>query len=225
MQIIPGVYQIKLPASSLYLIAEPDGLTLIDAGTRRAVKPVLAFIRSLGEDPARLRRILITHADFDHIGAAKALKDLTGARICAHQIAAAALAQGVSSRPIHLGVIGALGDRITQASGSMCLQVDEIFLGGEVLPVLGGMQVLHVPGHTPCHLAYYAPAHKLLFAGDAVSTRGDRVLYNRMRIFNWDEDKMRASVHILENLQPQIVCSGHGPVVFDAARKFPSSNV
>ena len=32
---------------------------------------------------------------------------------------------------------------------------------------------------------------------------------------------MRTSVHRQAALHPHIVCSGHGPVVFDAADKFP----
>jgi glyoxylase-like metal-dependent hydrolase (beta-lactamase superfamily II) len=47
------------------------------------------------------------------------------------------------------------------------------------------------------------------------------VLYNRVKMFNWDEEQMRASVHRQAELMPEIVCSGHGPVVFGAAAKFP----
>ena len=32
---------------------------------------------------------------------------------------------------------------------------------GEVLPVLGGLQVIHTPGHTPGTVCLYAPRHRI----------------------------------------------------------------
>lgn len=221
IEIVPGVYQIDLGVSNSFLIVDKTGLTLIDAGLRRSFKPLVSFIDSLGYSPTQLKTILLTHADMDHVGAAPRLKEISGARIFASQIEADALAEGHSSRPIQLGALTPLFSWLEHLGGGMRLQVDQILAEGDRLAILGGLEVVASPGHTPGHISFYVPQYKLLFAGDSVSTQTDAVLYNRVRMFNWDEEKMRASVQQQAAMRPEIVCSGHGPVVFRAADKFP----
>lgn len=220
MEIIPGVYQINARASNCILIVEEDGLTLIDAGVKNSLSLIEAYIREIGKSPADLTRILLTHADLDHVGSAMALKAKSGATIYASQIAADALREGHSSRPIKAGIFSPIFSWFERRGDAMRVDVDEILAGGDTLPILGGMQVLETPGHTPGHLSFYFPTHRLLAAGDSVSTQPDKVLYNRMKAFNWDQAQMQASVHMQAELQPEIVTSGHGPVVFEAAEKF-----
>ena len=221
-EFLPGVFQIDLRVSNCFLIVEESGLVLIDAGVRRSFDPLVAVIRSLGYSPEQLSSILLTHADLDHVGAATALRERFGAHIYTSQVEADALAQGRSSRQIRAGLLSPVLSWLERRSGAMQVQVDQVLAEGDQLPILGGLRVISSPGHTPGHLSFYAPREGLLFAGDSVSTRSDRVRYNRVKIFNWDEQQMRESVHRQAALRPQIVCSGHGPVIFDAADKFPA---
>jgi glyoxylase-like metal-dependent hydrolase (beta-lactamase superfamily II) len=149
------------------------------------------------------------------------LRSDSGAKIYASQIAAEALAEGHSSRSLKVGVLTPLFNWFERQGGAMQVKVDQIVAAGQLLPILGGLQVIETPGHTPCHLSYYAVEEKLLFAGDAVRTVPGRVNYNQKKITNWDHEMMKKSVHKLAELKPEIVCSGHGPVLFDAAGKFP----
>ncbi len=221
MEIIPGVYLINMLASNCYLIAEPDGLTLIDAGIPSSFSQIVDFIGSLDRSVQELKTILLSHADIDHVGAAPALKAESGARIYASQIAAQALAEGHSSRQIELGILTPIFRWLETLNGAMQIEVDEILSAGQVLPVISGLKVLETPGHTPGHLSFYAEKHKLLFAGDSVSTNPDEILGNKVKFFNWNQEQMLASVRFQAALQPEIVCSGHGPVVYEAASKFP----
>lgn len=220
MEIIPGVFQINVRASNCILIVEEGDITLVDAGVTTSLHLIEAYMQEIGKSPADLTRILLTHADLDHVGSAMALKEKSGATIFASQIAASALAEGHSSRKVKAGIFTPIFTWFERRGGAMRVDVDEILTGLDTLPILGGLQVLETPGHTPGHLSFYAPAHKLLIAGDSVSTQPDNVLYNRMKAFNWDQDQMKASVHMQAELQPEIVTSGHGPVVFEAAGKF-----
>lgn len=221
MEIIPDVYHLDLRASNCYLIVEGDEITLIDAGLNRSAEQITDFIRGIGKAPKQLTRILLTHADLDHVGAAMELKQISEARVFASQIAADALAEGRSSRKLKMGIFTPLFTWFERRNGAMEVAVDEIVAGGDMLPILGGLEVLETPGHTPGHISFYTREHKLLFAGDSVSTQEDQVLYNRMKAFNWNNEMMQASVHMQAALEPEIVCSGHGPVVFGAASKFP----
>jgi glyoxylase-like metal-dependent hydrolase (beta-lactamase superfamily II) len=221
MEIIPGVFRIKNPIVNWYLIAEDSGLALIDAGTSSAYKPVIELIGRLGREITELQYILLTHADLDHVGAAMRLKSDSGAKIYASQIAADALADGHSSRSLKVGVLTPLFNWFERQGGAMQVTVDQVVAEGQSLPILGGLHVIETPGHTPCHLAYYAVEEKLLFAGDAVRTVPGQVNYNQKKITNWDHEIMKKSVDKLAELEPEIVCCGHGPVLFNAARKFP----
>ena len=119
-----------------------------------------------------------------------------------------------------MGILTPLFDWFEARNGQMQVTVDEILSDGDELPVLGGLKVVETPGHTPCHITFYAEDQSLLFAGDAIRTRKDLVEYNQLTVANWDEGIMHQSVRKLAELQPEIVCSGHGPVVFGAADKF-----
>lgn len=221
MEIIPGVYWFNLGASNCCLIAENGQLALVDAGVSRSYAQITRHMQEIGHTPSQLTHILLTHADMDHVGAAKQLRADSGAKIYASQIAADALAQGHSSRKIKAGIFTPLLSWFEARDGAMQIEVDEILSEGDNLPLLGGLQVISTPGHTPGHISFYAPQFKLLFAGDSVSTQTDKVLYNRTKIFNWDQEQMIASVRRQRDLHPEIVTSGHGPVVFAASEKFP----
>lgn len=220
MEFIPGVHRLNLGASNCYLIVEDGQLTLIDAGTRRSTQQIKEYIHSLGFSEKHLTRILLTHADYDHVGAAVPLRAESGAAVLTSQVEAEALRNGHSSRQIHAGLFTPLFSWFEGLDGSMKIEVDAILSEGDTLPLLGGLEVLETPGHTPGHLSFYAPHHSLLFAGDSVSTQPDKVRYNRMKAFNWDQEQMITSVHRQHGIEPKVVCSGHGPVIFGAAEKF-----
>lgn len=217
----PHLIQIRDRFVNLYLIEEPDGLSLIDAGTARAPALVARTLARRGYGLRDLRHILITHADMDHIGGAAALAAASGAALCAGAVEAAALSQGMASRPPRghpaLQPLFGLMDAafpIAPARASRILQP------GEVLPILGGLRVLATPGHTPGHCAFYAPAHGLLFAGDALLALGGRLRFLDGP-FTWDYAQGCASVRALAALDVRMIGCGHGPVLRDAQIRFP----
>ena len=58
MEVIPGVYQIKMTASNLYLIVKSGELTLIDGGTKAGSPRVLSLIERLGFPPVGIKTIV-----------------------------------------------------------------------------------------------------------------------------------------------------------------------
>jgi len=197
-------------------------LTLIDAGLPGSHKKILRYMAGLGDAPKGLRRILITHSDYDHVGGLAALKAATGARIFASAIEAEAIAKGIPSRSIKPAnllaklVYGLMG-RLFKAAP---VQVDEFLVGGEALPILDGLNVLETPGHTPGHISLFAPSAGILFCGDSIISEKSG-LRGSTGSNNWDQAKADESVRKQAALGANILCSGHGPVVMDAANKFP----
>ena len=222
MEIIPNVHLIPNTVANPYLLIDPDGLTLIDAGLPGSHRKILRYLASLGYAPKDLKRILITHADFDHVGGLAPLKAATGARVFASPVEAQAIAAGHASRPLkpRSAITKLLFDLMAGLFKPARVQVDELLSDGQILPVLGGLRVVETPGHTPGHISLFASSAGILFCGDSIVS-GEDGLRGSTGANNWDQAKSDESVRKQAALGARILCSGDGPVVMDAAGKFP----
>lgn len=221
MEIIPSLHRIPRVIGNPHLIVDRDGLTLVDTGTRGSHRRILSYMRQIGRSAGDLRRIVLTHADGDHVGALAALAAASGAAVYASPIEAAALAGGRPSREINLrGGWRLLHGLIRPFLGVPPFEGIQPIKEGDVLPAIGGLHVVETPGHTPGHLSYYAPIAGVLFAGDSIAFRNGR-MRRPFSLATWNEELALASLRKQAALRPDIVCLGHGPVVRDAAGKFP----
>ncbi len=223
MKITDNVFLVPGVVANPYVLVDPDGLTVIDAGLPRSERKILAYVASLGKSARDVKRILLTHSDLDHIGSLSSLHKLTGARTYASQVEADAIAAGRPSRQIK--PTGFSARRLMFAllrpfMKAPRFQVDEILKAGQVLPVLGGLLVVDTSGHTPGHLSFFAPASGVLFCGDSM-VADDKGLHGSRPGLTWDDAKARLAERNQSALGARIVCPGHGPVVMDAAGKFP----
>jgi glyoxylase-like metal-dependent hydrolase (beta-lactamase superfamily II) len=222
MEIIPNVHLIPKTVANPYLLIDPDGLTLIDAGLPGSHKKILRYLAGLGYAPVDLKRILITHADFDHVGGLAALKAATGARVYASPAEARAMAERHASRPLkpRRVIVRLLVHLMASLFKPAPIQVDELLSDGQTLPLLGGLRVIETPGHTPGHISLFAASAGILFCGDSIVS-GESGLRGSSGANNWDQAQSDESVRRQAALGARILCSGHGPVVMDVAGKFP----
>ena len=220
-EVIPGVYQLPNSFVNLYLILEPDGATLIDTGLQKTgAAVVLSALEQLGRDSSDLKRILITHADPDHIGSVAALKAVSGATVMIGGGDAPAMARGEASRPINNAIVKFIFGLMMPKT--VPVQIADVQLqDGAVIPeLLGGLQVVFSPGHTAGHIAFFSPRDNILFAGDAMRVGGGKLSWTRGP-FTLDYAQGLASVRRLEALRPTTVCCGHGDPVKGENLEFP----
>jgi len=215
MQIRPDVFWIDTRSSNVYFCRDADGWTLIDTGMPGAAGRILSALEGLGGSPAGLKRIVLTHADLDHAGSVAELQRRSGAEVWAGGLTADYLAMGQS--PSHLpGPIQFLADRFVRYPPFPRGQV-RLFSDGQSLPVLGGLVALATPGHTPDHFSLRAPEAGIVFAGDALNTRWDR-LRSTPRWITADRPAADRSALRLLDLDPFVIAAGHGkPLVIEAA--------
>lgn len=82
IRMAPGVWYISGNNwVAAYLIDTGDGLILIDTAMHETAYLMLENIRKIGYDLKDIKLILLSHAHCDHIGAARTMKELTGAKV------------------------------------------------------------------------------------------------------------------------------------------------
>jgi glyoxylase-like metal-dependent hydrolase (beta-lactamase superfamily II) len=224
MEIVQNVHQIPGVRANAYLIVEPEGLTLIDAGLPGSDRAILKYISGLGRSPRDLRRILITHGDMDHVGGLAGLRKATGARVLSSPIESQAMAEGRSSRTVQRAgfslrrmMMSLMGRLFSGKPGP----ADELLSGGQTLSILGGLRVVETRGHTPGHCSFYLPSAGILFSGDSIVS-DEKGLHGSQPVFTWDAVKAAEAVRLQAAIGATVVCPGHGPVVRNAAGKFPT---
>jgi len=223
MKIINNVFVVPGVMANSYILVDVDGLTVIDTGLPHSERKILAYVASLGKTARDVKRIILTHADLDHVGGLAALHKLTGARTYASKIEADAIAAGMPSRPIKssgFSVRRLMFTLLRPFMKATPFQVNEIVADGQILPALGGLRVVETSGHTPGHISLFAPAVGVLFCGDSMVTDENGIHGSRPGL-TWDDAKAREAERKQAALGARIVCSGHGPVVMDATGRFP----
>ena len=165
------LYRVQLGAFQAYLWRDADAVTIIDTGPSGSGPEIIAAIGELGLTPMDVRFIVLTHFHDDHAGAAHALRAWTGAPVVAHRLDAPAIRGDVAGpepcftdaeRLLHAQVAAGL----PPAPAS---PVDVEVVGGEVLDVGGGAELISTPGHTDGSVAVHLRQQGVLFTGDIVA--------------------------------------------------------
>jgi len=209
MEIAPGVHAIRSLSGYLFLISEPQ-MTLIDAGLMGSRRPVERYLRRIGRSLEDLIRIICTHGHPDHIGGVRELAGDREVEVLMHPAdlegLQVTLRDAVSNR--HRGQLIAY---FTRHPGE-ATPIDD----GQLLPILGGLKVIHTPGHTPGSICLYAARHRLLFVGDALQVIRGKVTY-ASAVFSEDLPLARASVTRMASLDVETIAFSHYPPWRDGA--------
>ncbi|HEY6012229.1 MAG TPA: MBL fold metallo-hydrolase [Nitrospirota bacterium] len=102
-----SLWGFRLPTSeNIYLFQHDDDLTLIDAGHGIYYDDIKKLIVGMGMDPAKVRRIYVTHPDTDHAGGSGYFEKEFGTEIFLHPGSAEVIAN--RNRAIGAGSTGLL---------------------------------------------------------------------------------------------------------------------
>ncbi len=225
-RVADGVWLVTGTDVNWVLIADGDGVTLVDAGYPRDLPRVISSLRQIGRALEDVVAVVLTHAHPDHIGAAERLRadrrvpvrlldaEAPHARgevieqISMVQILRAAWRPSVLLWALKVTARGGLHvERLTQAQ-PFDARSGPLDVPGRLVPV-------PTPGHTSGHCAFHLPERGVLLAGDAIMTAhptvrpaGPQLL---PAVFNHDHAAALASLPALAGLSADVVLPGHGP--------------
>jgi glyoxylase-like metal-dependent hydrolase (beta-lactamase superfamily II) len=199
----------RLAMVNAYLVPDADGLTLIDTTLPGGEKAILRAARDLG---APIKRIVLTHAHLDHVGALDALVGEPGdidVLISARD--ARLLAGDATTDPGEPGKIRGSVPKKVRTRPSRTIAPGER---------IGALEVIDAPGHTPGHLAFLDTRDRTLYCGDAywtlggVSTSARPGLPFMLPAFaTWHRLTALQSARALRALDPARLAPGHGKVL------------
>lgn len=222
-QIVPGLYTFTgLMMGHVYLITEGDGLTIVDASVPGSSNKIIKQLEAAGYQPSDVKRILITHAHFDHVGGLADLVEKTGAHVVASEIEKPYISDkqpvpraSMSEVPLIQRLLLLGGETVNKA-----VTVQRTVYDGALIPeVFGGLQVIATPGHSPGHVAYWQPERKIIIMGDVLFNLPPRMSLP-LAAFTADMPENIRSLKKIVELEPEIVCFGHGdPLTTGAADK------
>ena len=93
-----NIYPIPLGFDHCYVIQD-EGAIMIDGGAPNKGKEFAKAMEKISIKPTDIRLIIITHGHWDHIGSAKEIKELTGAKIAIHKLEKECLEQSLKPLP------------------------------------------------------------------------------------------------------------------------------
>ena len=201
--IVGPVYYVGGRELTAYLVADEEGLVLVNVGMAANVPMVLESIATLGFDPEEIRFLLVTQAHMDHAGGAALLRERTGAEVLAGRA------------DVPLLEAGGLGDYVFGDEAPYAPVADARGLRHEEVIVCGKLRLRTVatPGHTPGGSSWLleteqdGQAIRVLFQG-SISVLPDAVLTDNASYPNAIAD-FRTSFRRLEACRADFVLPDH----------------
>lgn len=211
--LLPGVYLLEsILGSNVYLLEEHGDLFLIDAGLMGQGPKIVQQLHEYGGVEC-LNSVILTHAHGDHSGSAAWFAKNSNAEIAAHEDDATYIKRGKplpnTSRVMRRLVFLA---ELIVLKRPPC-QVKQILHEKDIINVLGGLHVIHTPGHTPGSICLYQLERRLLFCGDALMNLppipGMPSLAFPIAPICMDAAQARQSIKKLASLQIEVILFGH----------------
>ena len=204
---------------SLVLVWDDLNLVLIDAGVPGQTEQIVTAISELGFKAENLTHMIITHQDFDHVGCVVDLKKLApNMQVIAH----AEESPYIDGRklPIKLETRLAEYDNLLNVDKTFVdawknmyeknpIPIDYEVHDGEVFDICGGLEFVHVPGHTPGHIAVYLMESRIIVCGDAANIK-DGVVVGSIPIYTQDIEAANESLKKIVGYELNGLIAYHG---------------
>ncbi|MEK4694352.1 MBL fold metallo-hydrolase [Bacillus sp. FSL M8-0063] len=162
MEIAKGVEMLQLEFQEFIihpiLLWDDEMAVLIDTGFPGQFEDIQIEMEKVGVSFDKLKVVILTHQDIDHIGSLPDLLEngVSDIKVYAHEL----------DKPYIEGEFPLLKDG--QVKNPPKGKVSDTVIDGQEIPYCGGILILHTPGHTSGHISLYLKQSKTLIAGDSM---------------------------------------------------------
>jgi len=195
MKITPEIFLLDgaEPDSNVFCI---NNEIMVDCGSGFYVQETLDQMAEYGLNPKKITTIIITHAHFDHCGAANKWKKITKAKILVHENDKEALETGK----------GTMAEEFEVKYKEV--KLDGILKEGDAIKTGNYIfKILHTPGHTPGGICLWDEKNKILVSGDTLFLDG----VGRTDFEGGNENELKKSIQKIKKLGDiDILLPGHG---------------
>ena len=213
-RIAPKVYQISLmPRNSIncYII---EGV-LVDSGIRSSYSAIKKAIQKVP-----VYQHVLTHAHADHQGCSDQICAEFEIPLICHPSEVFRTETGMVTKdyPTPQHWIAKLQQKYWAGQGH---KVDRTIIENDRI---GNFRVIETPGHSAGHISLFRERDGMLIIGDAAINMNLLTTATGLRlppnIFTSDQQQNIKSLQKLAQLNPAIICFGHGPVMRNTDREF-----
>ncbi|MDA2338617.1 MBL fold metallo-hydrolase [Bacillus cereus] len=162
MEIAKGIEMLQLKFQEFVihpiLLWNDEVAVLIDTGFPGQIEDIQVEMEKVGVSFDKLKVVILTHQDIDHIGSLPELlqRCRSNIKVYAHEL----------DKPYIEGDLPLLKDGNVENGPKG--KVSDTVIDGQELPYCGGILILHTPGHTPGHISLFLKQSKILVAGDSM---------------------------------------------------------
>lgn len=212
--LIPGQDEM-IPDSHTYVVGNPfsKDFSLIDPGLAGKGNYKIETIKKMGIELTDIKRVIMTHTHFDHIGCLLEIKKkIPGTQLWIHTLEANTLENGDERTVYGMEMFQQMCQmQYHMKPGAFTLQVDRKLQGGETLEI-GGMdwEVIHIPGHSIGSIALYYKPKKILIPGDVIYA--DYAI-GRFDLHGANAGDLKKSLIKLAKQEIEILLPGHNRIV------------
>jgi glyoxylase-like metal-dependent hydrolase (beta-lactamase superfamily II) len=224
VQLAANVWRIPTTPADLvnsFAFAEADGsVTLVDCGIKGlGARRITAGLAAMGRHPRDVQRIVLTHAHADHAGGAlQVMRSSRAPGVTVHEDDADFVRDG-RMPPRDQTVAPRWLTLLDRAGGGFpAVVVAGTVADGDLLPVAGGLRVVHTPGHTPGHVSLLHEPSAVLVTGDAVWNMRGRMTWPVLALCS-DAHLTQQTAEVLGELTYETAAFTHGPEIRANARE------
>ncbi len=206
--------------SNVYLITNSFP-ALVDAGFPLDKIAIRRALKEGGRRSDNLSMIVATHYHGDHVGAISALQNSTMIKSAIHEDDAPFARGEIPLERFKVDLLRTLYYRsLWPLFKYRHFRVDLVLREGDFLDLLGGLEVIHTPGHSLGSICLYQKDKKILFSGDLIRNEKG-ILEGPPPNFTPQPWRAIESLNKIAQLDFDILLPGHGiPILKGAGKRF-----